>query len=250
MSEGEGGKFLRLTSVIIDSRRKAPFLYRRQINLKLCIQMKEDIFRIFLYRDRRIQSGEITDLFRGDRADAGEAGIESFCGRSWLFCQHGDKFFPGYGQRICFVHGVRDKIFPSGEHLTHRTHLGGHMLDAVNDLPVFCTEDDIAVLSHDLHDQELLAKVSKFVQMLDGKPDDPLQLGLADIDDPAVSNMLSQEHAEVGCGHGRRFVRVSQIDQWEGGVRADQEAFLPLRRLDSDQKLVRFRLDDAGDPSV
>ena len=52
------------------------------------------------------------------------------------------------------------------------------MLDAVNDLPIFSTEDDVAVFSHNLHDQELPAEVAELVEVFDGKPDDALQFRL------------------------------------------------------------------------
>ena len=76
------------------------------------------------------------------------------------------------------MHGVRDEIFPSGQYFTHRTDLRGHVFDAVNDLSVFRAEDDVAVFSHDLHDEHLAAEVAQFIQVLDGKADDALQLRL------------------------------------------------------------------------
>ena len=106
------------------------------------------------------------------------------------------------------------------------------------------------LFSHDLYDQEFPAQIPHLVQMLDGKADDTLQFRLRDIRDPPVSNMLPEKHAEVWRRHGRGFVYVSQVYQRERSVCADQKAFLSLWCLHGDQKLVRLRLDDAGDPSV
>ena len=64
------------------------------------------------------------------------------------------------------------------------------MLDAVNDRAVFLTENDIAVLSHDFHDQPLSAQIAHFIQMLQLKFQDTLQPRLGDGKDPGASDML------------------------------------------------------------
>ena len=41
----------------------------------------------------------------------------------------------------------------------------GNMLDAVNDRTIRIREDDVAVFSHDLDDQLLLAKITHFIKV-------------------------------------------------------------------------------------
>ena len=147
-------------------------------------------------------------------------------------------------------HGIRYKIFPSGQYFPHGTHLRGHMLDAVDDSALIIAEDDVAVLAHNLDHQLLLAQIAQFIQMLDIKDDDTLQLGLGDAGDPSISDMLAKKHAEVGGCHGTRLILVCQIYQREGCAGRDIEPFLSLRSLDGKQQLVWLRLGDLGDPSV
>ena len=49
------------------------------------------------------------------------------------------------------------------------------MLDTVDDHSFFITENNIAVLAHDLNDQGFAAQISKFIQVLDLEADDPFQ---------------------------------------------------------------------------
>ena len=93
MSQRKGGKLFRLLSVVIDGRGEVLFLYRRQIDFKLCIQVIKDIPGIFCGRNGRIQTCEMADLFRSDRANACKAGVERFGERAGLCGQQGDKIF-------------------------------------------------------------------------------------------------------------------------------------------------------------
>lgn len=52
-----------------------------------------------------------------------------------------------------------------GKDFPHRTYLMGNMLDAVNDRTIRIREDDVAVFSHDLDDQLLLAKITHFIKV-------------------------------------------------------------------------------------
>ena len=49
------------------------------------------------------------------------------------------------------------------------------MLDAVQDGAVFLTEDDVAVLAHQLNDEALLPQISQLIEVLDLKLDDTLK---------------------------------------------------------------------------
>ena len=68
-----------------------------------------------------------------------------------------DKILPGHGEGVKLVHGVGDKVFPPGQYLPHGTHLRGNMLDAVYNPALLIAENNIAVLSHDFHNQCLAA---------------------------------------------------------------------------------------------
>ena len=72
------------------------------------------------------------------------------------------------------------------------------MLDAVQDHVLVVTEDDVAVLSHKLHDQLLALQVTQLIQMFDVKFQDPLQTRLADGHDPSVLQVLAKQHTEAG----------------------------------------------------
>ena len=84
-----------------------------------------------------------------------------------------------------------DEIGASRQHLPDRAYLGGDMLDAVQDHVVFIAEDDIAVLSHELHDQIFPPQIPHFIQMLDLKPHDPLKARLGHGKDPPVGDVLA-----------------------------------------------------------
>ena len=120
-----------------------------------------------------IYTGKKTDLLSSDGTDPGKAGVDCLGYRHWLCTKQGMELGFWNCERICFFHGVRDEIVPSGQHFPDRTHLGGDMFDAVNDRSVWSTENNIAVFAHDLHDQILAAKIAKLIQMLDCKMNDP-----------------------------------------------------------------------------
>ena len=65
------------------------------------------------------------------------------------------------------------------------------MFDTVYDLILFVTEDNVAVFSHDLHNQIFGTQITKFIQMFNSKTDDPLHTRLFNSDDLATPDMLS-----------------------------------------------------------
>ncbi len=146
--------------------------------------------------------------------------------------------------------GLGDEIFPSRQHLAHGADLGGDVLDAVDDFAIFITEDDIAVLAHDFHNQLLVAEVAEVVEVLNLKMDDALHMGLENACDFPVGNVLAQQHAEIRGSHGAGLVLVCQVNQGEGGAGREYEAYLAFCALDGQQELVLFRLGDFADPAV
>ena len=65
------------------------------------------------------------------------------------------------------------------------------MFDTVKDRIVLLTEDQVAVFSHDLHNQIFGTQITEFIQMFNSKTDDPLHTRLFNRDDLATSDMLS-----------------------------------------------------------
>ena len=72
------------------------------------------------------------------------------------------------------------------------------MLDAVQDHTLVIAENNVAVLAHQLHDQNLVADISKLVQMLQLKFHHTLQSRLPDACDPGAADVFAEQHAEVG----------------------------------------------------
>ena len=109
-------------------------------------------------------------------------------------------------ERILLVLRFRNKVCPSGKHFSDRADHTGNMLDTVNDHIFVIDKDDITVFTHDLNDQLLTAKITHFVQMLYMEVDDSLQPRLGDVGNPAVLQMLSQQHTKTRCRHGTGLV--------------------------------------------
>ena len=65
------------------------------------------------------------------------------------------------------------------------------MFDTVKDRIVLLTEDQVAVFSHDLHNQIFGTQITEFIQMFNSKTDDPLHTRLFNRDDLATPDMLS-----------------------------------------------------------
>ena len=117
------------------------------------------------------------------------------------------------------MHRIRYKVSPSRKNLPHGTHLGRHVLDTVDDPVILITENDVAVFAHDLNDKFFTAEISKLIQMLDSKHDNPLKRRLCDGHDSSVCNMFSEKHTEIrGCKRAW-FVFVCQIHKRQGSAR-------------------------------
>ena len=55
------------------------------------------------------------------------------------------------------------------------------MFDTVDDLILFITEDNVAVFSHDLHNQIFGTQITGFIQMFNSKTDDPVSYTHLDV---------------------------------------------------------------------
>ena len=109
------------------------------------------------------------------------------------------KFLLGNSERVLFIPGIGNEIFSSGKNFTDRTHMGRDMLDAVQDHSLFVTENDVAVLAHQFHDQTLSAGITQLIKMLQLKFHHTLHSRLLHIQNTCTSDVLSEKHAEVWC---------------------------------------------------
>lgn len=73
------------------------------------------------------------------------------------------------------------------------------MLDTVDDHSFFITENNIAVLAHNLNDQGFAAQISKFIQVLDLEADDPFQGRLRNAYDAAICNSFLRSIQKFGA---------------------------------------------------
>ena len=160
----------------------------------------------------------MAEFLRHDRADTCKMAVESF--PHWLRClrHHCGHFLLASFQRIQFAGRLGNEVFPAWKYLPDRADLGGNVLNAVDDHSLAGTENNIAVLSHQLHNQPFPAEISHLVQMLDFKLHRPLQTWLGDGNNFSVSNVLSQQHTEIRRSQRAVFVFVCQVSQRKAGV--------------------------------
>ena len=201
-----------------------------------------------------IQLGPGADLLSRLAGNAG-IGLHQQKGRIKAAALQGlHKGFRGLRQRIALALGGGHKIVPAGQDLPDRADHGGYMLDAVHDLLITVQEDDIGVFAHDFHDQGMAAEVAHFIEMLDLKAQDPLQAGLTDGDDPAVLQMLAQQHAERRRLQGRLSVLFRYIAQGERRVSRhidpDLAAALFRHGPDGQDQFISVRLRDFVDSAA
>ena len=124
------------------------------------------------------------------------------------------------------------------------------MLDTVKYLIFFIIKYDIAVFSHQFHGKCLSAQISHFIQMLDLKPHHAFQTGLVNLYDPAILDMLSEQHAEIRRRHRTLFIFLCQINKRKGCICIQGKPLLRSSRLDRQQDLILFRLCDLVDSSI
>ncbi len=123
-----------------------------------------------------------------------------------------EKLFLRGFQRIAFLLCLWDEIGPSWKHFPDGAHLGGYVLDAVDNFKILITKNDIAVFSHDFYNQLFVAEIPKLIEMFDFKMDDAFHARLADLSYPAVCDMLSQQHAEIGRSHRAWLILLCQVN--------------------------------------
>ena len=199
-------EFFGRAAVIVNDRAETSGCDIFHIIRKLSVQVKQDISRQFFRGHSGFQACQMADVLCDYRADAGKACIERLRKRRRLFGQCEGEGVSFYGERIVLRHGVRYKICSAGQYFTHRTHLCGNVLDAVDDRAFIVTENDIAVFAHDFYDQLFPAQIPQLIQMFYIQVDDSLKLWLGNVCDTAVPDMFSEKHTEIRGGHRSRFI--------------------------------------------
>ena len=133
------------------------------------------------------------DLLGDDRADPGEAHIDSLVQRLGFPENSIGKCLPSGRQRIQLLLGHRDKVFSSRKHFPDRRSLSGDMLEGIDDPSILITEDQVGMLSHKLQDQILPPQITHLIIMLDLKVNDALEGRLPDAQDLPAADMLAKK---------------------------------------------------------
>ena len=158
------------------------------------------------------------------------------------------KTFARLRERIFFGLSVRNEIGPPWKDFADRAYQRRDVADAVDDHLLVIEENDIAVLAHDLDDQEMGAQVAHFIAVFHFQTKDPLESGLGDRDNAPVLQMFAQEHTEGRSLKGRLAAGIGQVHERERGIGAEIESELSAAsfggRAHSDYQFVFVRLRD------
>ena len=105
----------------------------------------------------------IADFLGHERADARIALVNRavYGRRAGVYAGEEGIFFDG--EWILFALLGGDEVGSAGKHFPHGAHLGGDVLDAVDDDIVFIAENNIAVFAHQLHIQIFYAGIAHFI---------------------------------------------------------------------------------------
>lgn len=96
-------------------------------------------------------------------AETGKRLIESFGDSIGSAAYFFHEILSGNGKRIQLVLSVGDEIRTSWQNFTYRTYVAGYVLDTIQDHIIIITEDNVAVFSHQFHNENLMAHITKFV---------------------------------------------------------------------------------------
>ena len=112
--------------------------------------------------------------------DAGKTGGQRLSRRRGGSGKHRNQLFLGQCERILLLDGRGQEVVAPRKDLPDRAHLGRDMLDAVQYPHGIVTEDNIAVLAHQLCDQQLFAEISHLIAVFDMQMNASLQARLRD----------------------------------------------------------------------
>ena len=161
--QGQGSVFCRAFFIKDNGRSKTPFLYILHHQGKSVVKVQKFCFRQFRGAVIRINACQVAYFLSHNGTDACEMVVQGFlnghgggthCLAEGFLCDR---------KRIFLGNGLGDEIGSPRQHLADRADLSGHMLDAVNDGAVLLAENDVAVLSHDFHNQFFAAQVPHLV---------------------------------------------------------------------------------------
>ena len=124
------------------------------------------------------------------------------------------------------------------------------MFDTVKDRIVLLTEDQVAVFSHDLHNQLLAADIAEFVQMLELKNKNTLESRLGNGENAGAADVFAEQHTEIRCGHRAGLIVVRQVDQRKRSTCREEKTVNGTVVFYCNHQLVVFRLCDLVDLSA
>ena len=122
------------------------------------------------------------------------------------------------------------------------------MADAVYNHILVIEENNIAVLSHDLHGKYMCAQIAHLIAMFKPETQDSLQSGLFNGKNTGVLQMLAQQHTKGRCLQGCLPADPGQIDQGKrrvrGEIQPDLSASLFHCRTDRENQFIFVSLSD------
>ena len=212
--------------------------------------MKLCIFFECIDRKSAVDAGAAADFLRHQRAEAGKGSVDCLCGSHRFRADEIEKFFFCDRERIFLILRVRNEPGAARKNLTDRTHVGGNMFDTVKDRIVLLTEDQVAVFSHDLHNQLLAADIAEFVQMLELKNKNTLESRLGNGENAGAADAFAEQHTEIRCGHRAGLIVVRQVDQRKRSTCREEKTVNGTVVFYCNHQLVVFRLCDLVDLSA
>ena len=247
---GKSGKFSRYSVLIDDPGRKIAVFYVIHHQREGMVQMEN--FRLLesLHRTICIDSGPRRNFLSHKRADAGQGLIQRLCDRKRLCGHFADKCRFTDGERIEFVRGVCNKVGTAGQYLTDGTDASRNAANAVDDCSFSVCEDDVAVLSHQLHDEVMFRKIPHLVEVFRADMNNTLQTRLRYRKDASVPHVLAQQHAEIRCCGRRGFLLAGEVHQGKTGACTDHQPAGLFSLLHGQDELVAFRLGDTADSAA
>ena len=126
-------------------------------------ELKKDLLNSRIYKIAQPESDELILTLK--TTDGGQKRL-----RQKAFTESFLRNGKGIGLVLC----LRNEIIASRKNLADRAYHTGNMLDAVDDFIFLIHEDDVAMLSHQLDDQALVAKITHIIIMLHVKFKDTL----------------------------------------------------------------------------
>ena len=150
-------------AVADDQRRVAVLLYVFHHKVEQMIEMQSGHFLDRICTLVGFQRGTVAQFLCDDRADAGIRGIDRLCKLHRLGKDALAECILCGRERVELFLCLCNKIRTAGKYLAYGAGLCGYTLDAVNDRAIVITENEIAVLAHQLEYKILVTEVAHLI---------------------------------------------------------------------------------------